>query len=43
MKVVASCDSAVEWLRESDPEGAAVEYPIEERARAVNRTEAIRY
>jgi hypothetical protein len=30
VKVFASCDSAVEWLRENDPAGAAVEYPIEE-------------
>ncbi|MCK1357360.1 hypothetical protein [Bradyrhizobium sp. 199] len=30
VKVFASSDSAVEWLRENDPEGAAVEYPIEE-------------
>ncbi|MET4476533.1 hypothetical protein [Bradyrhizobium sp. F1.13.3] len=30
VKVFASCDSAVEWLRDNDPEGAAVEYPIEE-------------
>lgn len=30
VKVFASCDSAIAWLRENDPEGAAVEYPIEE-------------
>jgi hypothetical protein len=30
VKVFASCDSAVEWLRENDPDGAAVEYPVEE-------------
>ena len=30
VKVFASCDSAVEWLSEHDPEGAAVEYPVEE-------------
>jgi hypothetical protein len=30
VKVFASCDSAVEWLRHNDPGGAAVEYPIEE-------------
>ncbi|MCK1326703.1 hypothetical protein IVA94_39345 [Bradyrhizobium sp. 156] len=30
VKVFASCDSAVEWLRENDPEGEAVEYPVEE-------------
>ncbi|MBM7486754.1 hypothetical protein ACVWWI_000130 [Bradyrhizobium sp. USDA 3686] len=30
VKVFASCDSAVEWLRDNDPEGTAVEYPIEE-------------
>ncbi|WOH60364.1 hypothetical protein [Bradyrhizobium sp. BWC-3-1] len=30
MKVFASCDAAIEWLPENDPEGATVEYPIEE-------------
>lgn len=30
VKVFASSDSAIEWLREHDPEGEAVEYPIEE-------------
>jgi hypothetical protein len=29
VKVFASCDSAVEWLRENDPEGVAVEHPVE--------------
>jgi hypothetical protein len=30
VKVFASCETAVEWLRENDPEGAAIEYPIED-------------
>lgn len=30
IKVFVSYDTAIEWLRENDPEGAAVEYPIEE-------------
>jgi hypothetical protein len=42
VKVFASCDAAIEWLREKDPEGAAVEYPIEEE-HAPSMHEAIRY
>ncbi|WP_024343250.1 hypothetical protein [Bradyrhizobium japonicum] len=30
VKVFASYDTAIEWLNRNDPEGAAVEYPIEE-------------
>ncbi|MGY4285520.1 hypothetical protein ACVWXO_004740 [Bradyrhizobium sp. LM2.7] len=30
VKVFSSYDSAIEWLRENDSEGVAVEYPIEE-------------
>ena len=29
VKVFTSYDSAIEWLRQNDPEGLAVEYPIE--------------
>ncbi|UPK36901.1 hypothetical protein IVB18_06100 [Bradyrhizobium sp. 186] len=32
VKVFASYDSAIEWLRENDPEGMAVEYPLEEES-----------
>ncbi len=30
VKVFASYDAAIEWLHENDPEGMAVEYPLEE-------------
>lgn len=30
VKVFASYDTAIDWLSKNDPEGAAVEYPIEE-------------
>jgi hypothetical protein len=30
VKVFASYDSTIEWLRQNDPEGLAVEYPIED-------------
>lgn len=30
VKVFASSNSAIEWLSKNDPEGEAVEYPIEE-------------
>lgn len=30
VKVFASYDTAIEWLSRNDPEGAAVEHPIEE-------------
>ncbi|MCK1545785.1 hypothetical protein IVB12_28560 [Bradyrhizobium sp. 179] len=30
VKVFASYDSAIKWLSENDPEGAAVEYPVED-------------
>lgn len=33
VKVFSSYDSAIEWLRENDPEGVAVEYPIKRKLR----------
>ncbi|MCK1269759.1 hypothetical protein IVB44_23215 [Bradyrhizobium sp. 49] len=32
VKVFSSYESAIEWLRENDPEGMAVEYPLEEES-----------
>ncbi len=32
VKVFASYDSAIEWLREHDPKGVTVEYPVEDEA-----------